>query len=194
MTEPRLDGIEALARSGTEVERRVRSITDRQWTLPTPCDAWDVRALVGHIVAGNVMGALLLRGGTIEEAWAVFETDLLGDDTIDTCAAAIADQLVAFREMGSLDTIVHHPIGDVPATRLLEFRTIDLTVHAWDLARAIGAEEDLDSELVEEVWIQAAPLLDSFTASGLFGAGASGDVPDDAPAQQRLLDVLGRQS
>jgi hypothetical protein len=30
-------------------------------------------------------------------------------------------------------------------------------------------------------------------ASGVFGAGSSGNLPDDAPAQLRILDAMGRR-
>jgi hypothetical protein len=56
-------------------------------------------------------------------------------------------------------------------------RILDLAVHAWDLARAIGADERLDDELV------------SFL---LAGTADRDDVPFGATPQDRLLQRMGR--
>ena len=38
-------------------EGLVAAIRAEQWTAPTPCSEWDVRALVGHVVSGNQLFA-----------------------------------------------------------------------------------------------------------------------------------------
>jgi uncharacterized protein (TIGR03083 family) len=46
---------EAHALAATENERvldLLRSLTDDDWSKPTDCSAWDVRALAGHILGG----------------------------------------------------------------------------------------------------------------------------------------------
>ena len=46
--------VAACHRSALEATREVvAGITDDQWTRPTPCAEWDVRALLNHVVAGN---------------------------------------------------------------------------------------------------------------------------------------------
>jgi len=88
---------------------------------------------------------------------------------------------------------VHHMVGDIPAAMLLGFRIGDLTLHSWDLARAIQADESLDPVLVEAVWETVSPMRDSIGQTGVFGDGPSGDLSDDAPLQVRLLDLTGRR-
>jgi hypothetical protein len=39
--------------------RIVANVGPGQWAAPTRCDAWDVRALVNHLVAGNLWAAEL---------------------------------------------------------------------------------------------------------------------------------------
>ena len=46
-------------------------------------------------------------------------------------------------------------------------RVNELTVHGWDLARAIGANEDLDDGLVEWLFDRLYPLRDTIARSGL---------------------------
>jgi uncharacterized protein (TIGR03086 family) len=89
--------------------------------------------------------------------------------------------------------VCHHPIGDVSGADLLGFRVTDLTLHAWDLARAIGADDTLDVDLVELIWSRVEPILPVLVDTGLFGDGPSGAVGDDAPTQLRLLDATGRR-
>lgn len=48
-----LDREEAMTSAATEYTRTValfESVTPGQWTLPTDCPAWDVRAVAGHML------------------------------------------------------------------------------------------------------------------------------------------------
>jgi uncharacterized protein (TIGR03086 family) len=69
--------------------------------------------------------------------------------------------------------------------------TMDLTVHAWDLARGIGADERLDPELINEVLAFVEPQGEQLAGSGLFAPPVA--VSDDADSQTRLLALLGRR-
>ena len=67
----------------------------------------------------------------------------------------------------------------------------DLLIHGWDLARAIGADESLDPDLVTF----ALTLRDTFAAGRKRGSFAppTGETPADSSAQARLLHLTGRQ-
>ncbi|MDP6976014.1 MAG: maleylpyruvate isomerase family mycothiol-dependent enzyme, partial [Acidimicrobiales bacterium] len=39
------------------------AVRDDDWANPTPCDGWDVRSLVAHLIVGEAMVAGLLQGG-----------------------------------------------------------------------------------------------------------------------------------
>ena len=43
------------------------------------------------------------------------------------------------------------------------------------------------------VWTQLAPMTPFIAQTGVFGAGPSGEVGQDAPLQVRLLDLTGRR-
>ena len=106
---------------------------------------------------------------------------------------AAAAELVAFEVSDSTERLVHHPAMDMPEAQLLGFRIGGLTLHAWDLARASGGDEALDSELVEAVWAQLSPMAPFIAETGVFGVGPSGEVGEGAPLQVRLLDLSGRR-
>lgn len=189
-----MDEFEALERAGAEFEKRLRAVGPEHWEATTPCEGWTVRDLVQHVVGADRMSLRLLAGDeAVDAVQAMVGADLLGDDPIASYVKAAEALDAAFREPGALERACHHPIGDIPGEMLRGFRTTDRTLHAWDLARAVGADEQLDEELVQSILERMLPIADFVTATGLFGTGPSGDVPADAPAQARLLDLSGRR-
>jgi uncharacterized protein (TIGR03086 family) len=58
----------------------IAGVRQGQWAAPTPCQGWDVRALVNHVVAGNLWAAELAAGKTISEVGDHLDGDLLGAD------------------------------------------------------------------------------------------------------------------
>lgn len=188
-----MDEFEALERAGAEFEKRVRAVGPEHWDVPTPCEGWTVRDLVHHVVGGDRMSLRLLAGDEAADAVQAMVGDILGDDPVAAYVDASEALDAAFREPGALERTCHHPIGDIPGDMLRNFRITDRSLHAWDLARAIGADEQLDEELVQGMLERMLPLADFVTATGLFGPGPSGEVGEDAPAQARLLDLSGRR-
>jgi uncharacterized protein (TIGR03086 family) len=185
---------ESLRRAADGFRGLVAEVNDDQWQLPTPCDDWSVRQLVGHVAAGCQMAAKLAAGGDRNEAIALLGVDHLGDEPLQAVDAALEAQQQAFERPGVETQVFHHPAGDMPGAQVYRFRLSDLLVHQWDLASAIGADDTLDPELVREVWEGIQPMIPMMATIGVFGSGPSGDVGDDAPAQRRLLDAMGRRS
>ena len=59
--------IAQLHRRALEETRSVVADIDRaQWADATPCEGWDVQALLNHLVSGNLWAAELGSGHTIE--------------------------------------------------------------------------------------------------------------------------------
>ncbi len=83
--------------------------------------------------------------------------------------------------------------ADVPAEipGLLPALTTDVLVHTWDLARAVGADETLDTELCELAEAMTVANAGSYSASGGFAGPLSVDAGADV--QTRLLARLGRR-
>ncbi len=189
-----MDGFESLDRARSEFDRRLRAVEPGEWSLKTPSEGWTVRDLVNHVVGGNRMAVSLLAGSSREEASAGRGVDHLGDDPIAAFVESADDLSASFRAPGALDRNCHHAVGDIPAEQLLGFRVADYTLHTWDLAHAIGADEQLDDDLVQELWQVMAPMAPVLGESGQFGTGPSTDLDPDTPLQTRLLDVSGRRA
>ena len=64
-------------------------------------------------------------------------------------------------------------------------------IHAWDLATATGQQATLDAQAVNALLPGVLALADQLHATGRYHAPIT--VPEDAPAQDRLLAALGRR-
>jgi uncharacterized protein (TIGR03086 family) len=189
-----MEPLDALALARAQFAQRVRLVKADDWQRPTPCEGWTVRDLVLHVVGGDRMSAALVRGATRDEATAVRSTVDLGDDAVAAFDAEADDVAAAFAEPGAFDRRCPHPSGiDIPGAQLFGFRVGEYVLHGWDLARAIGADEKLDSAVVQEVWGVLSPMTAMIAGSGVYGSGPSGQLGDDASLQDRLLDLTGRR-
>jgi uncharacterized protein (TIGR03086 family) len=68
--------------------------------------------------------------------------------------------------------------------------TLDLAVHAWDLASGLGREYRIPDALAERLYETFAPQLPLWQGSGLFADPVQ--VGPDADPHTRLLALLGR--
>jgi uncharacterized protein (TIGR03086 family) len=178
-------------RSVDEFGRRVRAVADDQWDVATPDEGWTVRDLVQHLASEELWAPPLLAGSTIEDVGDRFEGDLLGDEPKAAWEAAARAAVDAARADAPLSRTVHVSFGDISAEEYLTQLTGDHTIHAWDLARAIGADETLDPELVELAYGNVAPHIDQLRAAGIFGPAVA--APEGASRQVQLLALTGRK-
>lgn len=177
----------ALAATGTVVA----AIGPGQWALPTPCAEWDVRALVCHVVSGNLWAAELAAGKTIAEVGDRLDGDLLGSDADAAFAASASAAARAFAAPGVLDSPCAVSYGPVPGRVYAAHRFADVLIHGWDLASATGQDTALDADLVRACLEIVRPEAAKLQASGMFGRPVP--VPDRAGPQTRLLAMLGRR-
>jgi uncharacterized protein (TIGR03086 family) len=186
-----VDILSALDAATDEFGRRLAFVNHDGWALPTPCPDWDVHYLAAHVIGGNRFAALVLDGTTASDAIdRVMSSPQLADDAIEAWATSSAAQTAAFRACAASERRVDHPLGEISARQFLEFRVLDIALHAWDLARSIGTDDQLAPDLVDVVLniVENGPPGMGFgmVALGLTSVGASG--------QARLLDLTGRDS
>ncbi|MGM1061523.1 TIGR03086 family metal-binding protein [Saccharothrix sp. Mg75] len=175
----------------TEFDSRVRQVRPGQWDRGTPCAGWSVRDLVNHLVQEQLWAPELLVGCTVEQVGDRFEGDRLGVDPLHSWVLAAGAAREAWIEPGALAKPVRLSQGESTAEEYGWQMTSDLAVHAWDLARAVGAPERLDPDLAEAVLEYVEPHAAEWSAAGLFEDPVP--VADDADAQTRLLALLGRR-
>jgi uncharacterized protein (TIGR03086 family) len=174
-----------------EYDARVALIGDDQWSNPTPCTEWDVRALVAHMVDECRWVPYLVGGGTPADAGDRFAGDPLGDDPKGAWQRESAAARTTFAAEGALDHAVTVSSGVISARDYLWQLTVDLAVHAWDLARAIGADEQLNHELVRRIYHEAEKDAESQAGTGF---DPPVHVPAHADLQAQMLGLFGRRA
>lgn len=183
-----MDLLEHLDVATTHFGHCLGAISADQWSATTPCTEWDVHYLVAHVVGGNRFACSVLAGRSAAEAIAeIMSSSQLGDDPRQAWSDSVERQAEAFRVPGALEAPVDHPLGPLAGRDLLGFRLFDISVHAWDLARAIDVDDTLPIDLVD--------VVVDIVRSGPIGMGfglRARDVAADASPQEQLLAMAGR--
>lgn len=160
----------------------VAAVSNDDLARPTPCDDWDVQALISHVVDANRWVVKLAGAGRVA---------VTGDPAADHAASSAAAQAV-FDSEENLSKPFDLPWGPTPGRAFAITRATDVYTHAWDLARAIGASTDLDRELGEQLLAGAhrvfTPELRGF--AGFFGTERP--CNPERPVADRLAAYLGR--
>jgi uncharacterized protein (TIGR03086 family) len=199
-TDPFAAIVDRFVLASVEFERTIRDIAPGQWEAATPCPAWTVRDLVNHMTRGNLSYARLLAGGTRAEFLRLRDTDALGDDPPGAFRRSARTCAEAFRQPGALARVLDYPLGLVHGRQALAVRTADSTIHTWDLACAIGADDRLEPSLVSWICAHLADIYEglaespvSATSTHRFFAAPGGPLPPGATAQDQLLQLTGRK-
>ncbi len=172
-------------RAHREFAARVAAVTD--WSAPTPDTEWNVAQLVSHVIEEQQWVPWLLSGLTTRQAKGRLRP--LGGDLLQEWRLYSLAATTAWHD-AEPDAEVNLSYDTVAVIDYLKEQVSDVTIHTWDLARAIGADERLDTELIEAVWTVFEPQRDTLEASGLYAPSVP--VPEDAPLQSRLLALTGR--
>ena len=159
-------------------ESLIAATPSARWSSPSPCDGWSARDVVAHVVdfSAKVLGE---RAGV---------PDLLAFKDFDDPAAAFRSTREAVQrvldEPGTPSKVAGYLEGSL---------SFDLPQHGWDLAVATGQDASMDPDEVELLWasLTGVPRVwDWQRANGWYGPPVP--VPENAPLQDRVLGLLGR--
>jgi uncharacterized protein (TIGR03086 family) len=188
---------ERYRRRADAFEAKVAAVAPEQWAKQSPCEKWSARDVVDHVVS---MHGVMLR--PLNKA-------------LPKAPTVAEDPLGAFRAArASVEAVLDDPelAGancDTPAGRMTVADQIDqvisddLVLHGWDLARATGQDEAMDPQDVERLWASnsamPAEVMERYRTPGAFGPGIEVfgpeiKVAEDAPLQDRLLGLIGRDA
>src|SRR2546423_1744603 len=134
---------------------------------------------------------VLVEGRPIAGVGDRFDGDLLGDDPSGAWRWAAGAAVEACAGEGAMQRLVHLSSGDVPAADYVGERILDLVMHAWDVARAIGADERLDPELVDVARKVLAEKADLWRRHGALGPAV--ETALGADPQTLLVAESGRK-
>jgi uncharacterized protein (TIGR03086 family) len=151
----------------------------RELERATPCDGWDVRTLLNHMLDTQRYFTSAARG---EDAAPPSPTppDLLGDDLLATFDQSRSDLIRAFGEPGAIEK-TGPALGIACADQLL---------HGWDLAKATGQDATMPEGLPALAFDRIHGLFSDDQRPGVFKPALP--VASDASAQDKLLAYTGR--
>ena len=158
----------------------------KAWDVPSPVAEWTARDVVRHLVSW-FPGFLAGGAGVTLPAGPSVDDDPAGawQAQADSVQALLDDPGTARRSLSNPH------IGDVPLDQAIDrFYTSDVFMHTWDLARATGQDDRLDTGFAAGLVAGMEPMEDVIRGSGQYGPRVA--VPDDADAQTRLLGFIGR--
>ena len=164
------------------------SLEPADWSLDTPCPDWDVAAVVRHLCVGERAFATSLGGSPYD---LVGLTAALAEIADADLPAAYADGALTLR--GAFGGLGPFPtgLGPMDGEAIADLRTLEALVHGWDVATATGRPFPEADEVAE----RALPRTLSFIGrlpEGRTPFGPPQPVPDDAPALDRLVALVGR--
>ncbi len=177
--------LELFQRAQAAVTDRVDAVGAGQWDAVVQ-PGRTVADLVAHLIADQLRVPALLAGD--RPAVPTDTEQLVDGDPLGSWEAAADAALAAWAGPGAVDATVQVAGGPVPATDHLAALTTDLTVSAWDIARATGGDLALDDELV------AAGLAQVERGRAAGPADPAPPVPAGADPLVRLLAALGRRT
>ena len=164
---------------------RVEAAPDDAWSAPAPCEGWTARDVVAHVV-GSVRN--VTAGVTGGDAPPMADDE----DPKEAWRTSFAAVKEALTTPGALEKQVPGPMGPMPLEMMLgRLLSMDVLVHTWDLARAVGGDERLDQDAVAHAFEGIKPMDAMIRRPGAFGANV--EPPAGADLQTEFLSFLGRR-
>jgi uncharacterized protein (TIGR03083 family) len=205
--------MEIAATEYRRIDLLLRDLTPEEWSRPTDCDGWDVRAIVAHL-AGGAEAAASVRE-MLRQAWRgrslpgllvdkmnavqVRERGHLTDEELRLHLSEAARRgMTARRRVPRPVRAVPMPLGAPLGTRPLGYLmgriySRDAWLHRVDICRAVGREVELtaahDKPIVEDVVAEWASRHGSPYSLSLTGT-AGGSWCSGTNGEQHTVDAI----
>lgn len=175
-----------------QMDHVVRLAPEGAWSQASPCEGWTARHVLGHV---NAIQRFI--EASINDAEAPMNPmenpdRHVGADPAADWAATRDAVLAALDRPGVLHKVVDTFRGKQEVDQFIGFNVADTTIHAWDLARALGVDDRLDAGLVERVTALVAPVADKMRNPMVFADAVA--VAAKADPQTKLLGIVGRRA
>ena len=145
----------------------------------TPCDQWDVRTLLNHMLDTQKYFVGAARGEDVSPP-APTPPELLSDDPHADFERRRSDMLSTYGAPGVIEK-TGPSLGIAFSDQLL---------HGWDLAKATGQDATMPEGLPEMAFNMIHGRFTDDQRKGIFKPEV--DVPNNASAQDKLLAYTGR--
>jgi len=166
-----------------QFDARVAAAPEDAWTKPAPCEGWTARDVVAHVTNNLFRLSAGLGAGAPREVADDEDITAAWHDARDCFLGALGE--------ADMSATLPGPFGPMPAEQLIgRIISTDVLVHTWDLARAVGGDEHLDTAAVEGAYSGLKPLDSMIRMPGVFGPKV--EPPAGADTQTEFLCFLGR--
>jgi uncharacterized protein (TIGR03086 family) len=184
-----MDEIELLDGVLTKTAQVIDAVGHDQRKLPTPCDDYDVAALVNHIVGWIQIFDAGANDRTYDGDVSTFQC---GDDPAGQFRTAAAGLVSGWRARG-LDRPVRMTNSEIPGEMAFNMTVMEYFTHGWDLARATGQPIPYTEQEALETLARAERTLPPEYRGENMPFGHVVPVDGSAPSVDRLVAFLGRQ-
>ncbi len=166
--------------------------TASEWTLskvvragdqldaPTPCDDWDVRTLLNHMLETQQYFVQSARGDEASPPSPEPPDGLIGDDAAAAYERAREETITTFSDDGVIER----------TGPSLGIAFSDTLLHGWDLARATDQDTTMPAGLAQAAYDVVHGAFTDDQRKGVFGPELP--VGEDATSQEKLLAYTGR--
>lgn len=169
----------------------VDGATPGTWDRSTPCPAYSVKDLVGHMVGWSASFEAAANGRTPEG-------DPTAYQTTEASAAefrAAVDGIVSGWRANGMDREVSLIGGSgMPAQMVFDMTMMEYLAHGWDLATATGQPMPYTEDEAQSILERAkqGPMANDEYRGDDKPFGHIVEVPETAPAIERFAGFMGR--
>ena len=187
----------------------IAAVQPDQLRLPTPCDDYDVQALMGHLLA--VLGRITALGNG-EDPMSVPKvvTAVHPDCWVQAWSHASDAANAAWTDAAKLEQVMTLPWATAPGAAMVAMYTSELSVHTWDLAVTTKQTPRWNPSVLEAslatahqalppgdrvaMFEQMKPNLPAELAAGGPPFGNPIPIAEDAPLIDRLVAFYGHSA
>src|ERR1700722_15135809 len=167
-------------------DARVQAAPPDSWDVQSPCTDWRARDVVAHVVEGHRRLIAEVAGGDSGAMTA-------DEDPKAAWTSAYAAMRELTEDPEAMARSVPGPTGPMPLEQMLpQFVCMDILVHTWDLARAVGGDERLDEDSVRRAYETLKPMDAMIRPPTVFAP--KWPPPPGADVQTEFLYFLGRRA
>lgn len=152
----------------------------QQLDSETPCEQWDVRELMNHMLETQRYFVGSARGQSVSPPGQTPPTDLLSDDPVKDFKKAREETMSTYGDRDVLEK----------SGPTLGIAVADQLLHGWDLAKASGQDTSMPPALVEAAYQMIHGKLTDDQRKGSFKPEVA--IDSTASAQDKFLAYAGR--
>jgi uncharacterized protein (TIGR03086 family) len=159
-----------------------------KWDRRSPCDAWDARGVLEHVIGFH--DVLLLRPLGLKPDRPCDDPQNRWELTYVQLQKAFEADRRLFERVIDIPELAGNPATRLDARAITPNLTRDVLIHSWDLARAVGADDQLDARWCEQFYAALPADPQALSVSGMFDPPVA--ESDQTDVRSKLLARLGR--